>query len=1307
MPRPPSFTGGAILCPLYCRLTAIEKHSIAKVISRVLNEGVDGAIHRFHLSASGVHGSEVPLGPQDMRRQDMRLPKILWILTLLLAAVLPLAAQQTSAGGSLTGTVLDPQGAVVPAAVVTVTNVDRGTSQATKTNAAGIFLFPQLPPGNYTVTVEMAGFKKFSKSNIVLTAYTNLSVGNLTLVVGSVAQTVEVTAQGMQLQTQSAARADTIVGTQLKNIEVNGRSPLALLRVLPGIVTTFDTSLANNQIQNININGARSSSLNATLNGVDNLDMGSNNKLFATVSTDALEEFTVLRSNYGAQYGKASGGTIMMVTKSGTKDFHGTAYWYYRDRGMNANTWSGNRDNVRKPGYHFNYLGFTVGGPVYIPGRFNTNKNKLFFFWSEEYQRQLIPGNVVHDTFPTALEASGDFSQSVDKNVAYGGTPDSQYIHDPSLPAGHCKAGDTANCFQGGGVIGKIPISGQYAPGIALLSNLYNVANKACPTCWVTGQKGYNYQWTPLASEPRHERVIRGDYNLNDKWRFWGSWTQLVQDAEKGDYVGKTWTYSLNPNYPLPGGVQYYHPGYSLSTNLTTTLSPTSTNEFTFGIGNHPVTVLPIDSNSLTRTATGINLPTFYAPFADWIPKFTFGGSKLSNTPNLQPGGGAMAPFQTYNTILEFADNYSKVLGNHILRAGAYLQRNRKNQTAFVQSGGNYDFGDSSSNPLDTGFGFANAAAGVYSSFSQASNMLTGQYRYTNFEWYLQDTWKVKPRVTLDLGLRAYLIQPWFDQAFQISTFTPNKYDPTQAAQLFWPCFDASGNKIGVNRQDCNLSAPGVITTAQYLPSPASLFIGKIVPNSGSLTDGVQQAGVGINKYLMQFPGIRWAPRFGMAIDLTGRGNFVFRAGAGAYPDRYQGNEIFNIIANPPSVFTPTVYNGFASGISSSALGSAFLAPSDLTAISPDGQVPTNYNFSAGIQSKLPYAMVLDVAYVGAVGRELLYNTNINGAPYGSAFLTQYQDPTKWGFGNTPICDAANPCDGSKAYDSNYVRPYYGWGNITLEHFGQTSNYNSLQITLDRRFARGLFMGLAYTWSKCLTPADNDGAGGRIDGFTKLANYGPCGYDVRQNFTVNYVYPIPSLAGHFGGFNNPVGRGVFNGWQVSGVTTFRSGTPFTPGYSISGVSSVNLTGTGAFGSRIKLIGVPTQGTSDSPYDRLNAAAFAPPTRPSLGLESGVNYVYNPGQNNWDMSLQRDVKLNERAHLEFRLDAFNAFNHTQFSGLNGTVNFNCGSLSTNCSSYTVTNLPYNSSGQLVNKNGFGTVNGVYNPRVLQTVVRFVF
>jgi hypothetical protein len=1199
--------------------------------------------------------------------------KLLWLVLFLLVAASPLAAQTT--GGLITGTVQDPQGGVVPGATATLTDAGRNTSQSVVTDDTGVFVFPQVLPARYTLTVEMVGFKKYGQRDLVLNINDRLSLGRITLEVGEVQQTVEVSSEGLRLQTESAERTGTIVGEQLQNIQVNGRSPLALLRVLPGIVTNYDSSRANNRIQDIYINGARGNSLNATINGVSVTGTGDNTKLMATVSLDSLQEFKVLASNYQAQYGKSAGGTIMYVTKSGTSDFHGSAYTYYRDRGMNANSWISNRDGVRKSYYHYNYYGYTIGGPAYIPGKFNTNKDKLFFFWSEEYQRQLIPEGLRRVTVPTELERAGDFSQSVDRNKAAF-----PYIRDPLATSRNCKASDTSGCFSDGGVLGRIPANRLYAPGVALL--------KIFPLPNVTGQAGYNYISSISSSNPRHERLLRLDSNLNQNWRLFGSYTQLVQDTENSAYGAQG--YSITPNYPLSGGVHYNHPGYALALNLLTTLSPTSTNEVTFGTTHHDVTTGPRKESDVTRAGTGVNLPTLYEPYADWIPEFAFGGSRLANTPDLRTGGGSFAPFYTYNTTIEFADNYSKLWKEHFIKAGMYVQRNRKNQSAFVQSGGDYNFGDSGSNPLDTGFGFANSAVGVYSSFTQASDYLMGMYRYTNLEMYLQDTWKVTPKVTLDVGLRAYWIQPQYDAGLHTSTFSPGKFDPSKAPRLYWPCW------VGGSQKACDYPTvmPGQTPNPGLTPAEvrSSLDIGKFVPGSGDEANGILPGGEGISKYLMREPGLLWAPRLGLAIDLTGSGNLVFRAGAGAFYDRYQGNEIFNTITNPPSIFTPTALNGFVSQIASAG---ALTRPSNLTVMSYAGEIPTVYNYSAGLQTKLPWALVMDVSYVGSLGRQLLYNRNINAAPYGTAFKAENQDPTK-SSGTVP----AGPYDGSRGYDSDFVRPYRGHSNITLQDFGATSNYNSLQITVDRRFAKGLFLGTSYTWGKCLTIASSDGDGGRIDDLTRLANYGPCSYDVTQNFTFNYIYQIPGVTGH-GSLDNAVTRAILDGWQVSGISVFRTGQPMTPGFSISGVSGVMLTGSGAVGARVKLVGDPTAGTSDDPYNRLTAAAFAPPTRPSLGLESPVNFVRGPGWNNWDMSLQRNVNVTEKTRLEFRVDAFNVFNHTQFSGLNSTINFK------SYTDATVMNLPYDASGNLVNKTGFGTVSGSRSPRVLQLVARFVF
>ena len=1202
------------------------------------------------------------------------------IIILLSFTALPLAGQTIS--GSISGTILDPQGAVVPLASVTARNVEQSTSVSTTTDNAGNFVFPQLLPATYALTIEKAGFKKFEQRNVVLNANTNVSVGNITLQVGAVAQTVEVVAQGAQLQTETAEHGTSIVGTQLQNIQVNGRSYLALLKLIPGVYTDRAFDLNTNELGNIFVNGSRGNQQSLTLNGVYNTDSGANSRMLVTVSLDSVQELKVLTSNYDASYGRTAGAQIMVVTRGGGRDIHGSGYWYYRDKGMNANSWFNNRDGQPKPLYHFNYLGYTVGGPIYIPGKFNTAKDKLFFFWSEEYQRQLTPrdqnGNTrFTTTLPTALERTGDFSQSVDNS----GNP-FPYIADystnlpchgpttnPPAPA------DTRGCFADGGVLGKIPASRLYGPGMALL-NLFPVPKDAGPKGIIN-----NYIFQPSGSVPRHEQTLRIDYNLSPKTRLYGSFIHLAEDVVSINASASG--YSLSPNFPITPA-DFYHPGYLFNLNVTRILSPNMTNEAQVGVNHHPATVLPHNPQALTAAATGIDLPTLFTPFAGWIPDFNFGGSRISGSPQLRynGAGGAYSPFISHNAVIDAVDNLTIVHGKHVIKTGIYVHRNRKDQTAFVPTEGIYNWGDSSGNPFNTGFGFANAATGVFTSFTQANRPANGEYRFTNLEFYGQDSWKVTPRFTFNYGVRAYWIQPEFDKLLQTSNFLPNNWNPGQAPRLYFPsCANPScSSKVGID-----------LATGQTTPA---VNIGAIVPNSGNLTDGILLAGKDLSKYLIQSPGILLGPRVGLAYDLTGRGNLVFRAGGGVYFDRPWGNTIFDLLANPPTIFTPTVFNGFAQNIS---LNNSLLFPGGITGISYAGNFPTTYNYSAGIQARLPSAMVVDVAYVGSLSRHLQDNLPLNPVPFGADFLQQNQDRTKFSGGAVP----PPPYSGSQAYDANYLRPYPGYGGITLHEFSSTSNYNSLQVKLDRRFAKGLFLGVAYTWSKCMDEGDDEGTSHRIDGFNRLANYGPCGFDLRQNLIFNYVYALPG-ASSLGSLNNRLTRAAFNGWQLSGTTQLRNGTAAAaPSFSVPGVSnSTNLTGSPDFSARIKLIGNPSLATTDSPYNRLNPAAFAPASVGSIGLESSRNFLQNPGVNDWDMSLERNVHLTERAHLEFRVDAFNVFNHTQFSGINSGINFR------SLADPTVTNLPYD-HGNLVNKNGFGTVNGVRPARILQTVVRLVF
>jgi hypothetical protein len=1188
-------------------------------------------------------------------------PKSKFLLALilcLLAAPLSLSAQSTS--GSMSGSIQDKNGAAISNARVVVTDQSRQVSFTTTTDGEGRFAFAQLQPARYNVKVESAGFRKFELKDVVLNANDKLSVGALTMEVGAVEQIVEVVSEGQQLKTESAERSDALVGEQLQNVAVNSRTYLALAAVTPGVIVTGNFQTAGHAgLSTISANGARFNQNQLTLNGVGNVDTGNNGDQLATVSLDSVQEFKILTSNYQAEYGRSAGAQINVVTKSGSREFHGSGYLFHRHEGLNANNWKNNRDGLQRNLYRFNDVGYTIGGPVKIPKVLP--EDKLFFFWSQEYQRQLRPQGRRDVTLPTALERQGDFSQSVDRNGA------KVFIKDP-LKSGACNATVQTACFTDSSRatasnptgLNIIPQARLYAPGVAIL-NIFPT-----PNAQSASNRGFNFTTQNPDSYPRREDMLRMDANLSNNWKMFGHFLNNY-DSVTSDYG----SFVLGSNTPFGTPITDTRPGRSIAVGVTTIISPTTTNEFTWGYSHNQINIDPVN-DGLTRSKNGLtNLPVLF-PSAiqnDFIPRFQFNGTRINNEPTF---GTNNAPFFNYNTTIDWIDNFSKVWNQHLFKAGVYIQRSRKDQTSFANSSGQFNFGDSSGNPNDTGFGFANAAVGVFTSFNQASQYATGKYRYTNLEFYLQDTWKVTRRLTLDYGMRFYYIQPQYDSALQTATFLPERFDPSKAVRLYRPALDGA-TRIAFDP-----------VTGEKRPGTD---IGKIVPNSGNMFNGIAQAGKDVSKYLMENRGFQYGPRLGLAFDLTGDQNIVLRAGGGVFYDRFQGNETFDMLTNPPTTLAPTLVNGFIKDINPN---SVLFAPFGLNAFSFEGKIPTVYNYSLGVQAKLPYELLLDVAYVGSVSRHLLQRLNINPIQYGATFLPQNQDPTKTG--SAPL--------GSNALDADFLRRYQGYGSITLHQMGGTSNYNSLQVGLNRRFARGLFFGLAYTWSKALATVTNDGDFIRIDSNTRLANYGPAGFDRRHNFSINYIYELPNIARRFGA-DNKFTRAAFDGWQISGITRFQSGSPFGVGFNIPNIGNQNITGSNTEGGRVKLIGNPLDGTSDDPYRRLNPAAFAAPAVGSIGLDAPVNYLTTPGINNWDLTLQKEFSIKEAVRLQLRADAFNVFNHTQFSGINSTINF------TSLTNSTPTNLPFNADGSLRDRNGFGTVSAARDPRIMQLVVRLQF
>ncbi|HLK49734.1 MAG TPA: TonB-dependent receptor [Bryobacteraceae bacterium] len=1164
--------------------------------------------------------------------------------------------------GSITGRVTDPQGGVLSGASVTATDPSQQISVTTNTNEQGTFVVAGLRPGSYNLRVEATGFKRLDRNGIALNADQKLALGDLVMEVGAVTETVEVTAQTTLLQTTSAERSDTIIGKQIENLQVNGRNPLDMTKLIPGMVDNANFQVGGpGGIGSITANGNRGSANMLTINGIGNMDTGSNGSQNVTVSIDSTQEFHILTGMYQAEYGRNAGAQIAVVTKSGTSDLHGSGYWYHRHDDLNANSWINNAKGIPRSLFRYNDPGYTIGGPVYIPKLF-PQKDKLFFFWSEEFQEQLAPNTVRNVQVPTALERKGDFSQSVNSS----GKP--VIIKNPT----------NGQPFTGN----VIPPAQLYGPGMALL-NLFPQPN-------VSGQVGYNYTSQFSNSQNRREDLLRMDYNVTSNVRVFGHY---IYNSQPFTYPYGSFVLGINvPVVPI----EYLNPGYSWASGATWILGPRTTNEFNMGVTHNSINI-DETGTALTRTASGVTLPLLYpsAVQKDYIPGFNFAGTNITTAfaPNFTSVGDA--PFVNYNTVINISDNLTRIMGSHTLKTGIFLERSRKNQSSFGNNNGFYNFGDTTANPFDTGFGFSNAALGVYQTMDQAQNYINGEYRYWNIEGFVQDTWKVTPRLTLDYGLRLSWYQPQYDASLQASTFVLSKWDPSQAPRLFQPAM-VGGVRSAVDP-----------VSGQVLPA---YDIGLEVPNSGNPFNGIVQAGKGYSRYLQDNRGPQLGPRFGIAWDVTGRQNVVIRTGGGIYYDRFQGNRVFDMVRNPPEGLDPSLTYGLAQNINPSNI---ILAPPSLYAADPTGKLPTTYNYQFSIQTRLPWNLVLDTAYVGDIARHLQNNRNLNPVPYGADFLPQNQDPT------LPVSTSGN-----SALQPNFLRLLRGYNQIALYESAATSNYNALQVNLTRRVGRIVFFGAAYTWSKALTTATTDTTYIRADNFTKAADYGPANFDRRQILAFNYVVNTPNVTSV-----NRFTRALLNGWQLSGVTQLSTGGPFTPTFTISGVSSQNITGNvvagnpapGAAnyvseGARIGYVsGCDPYTHSSDPWNRLNSACFTAPQPGSMGLESGVNWLYAPGLVNFDMALQKQFTIKERLRLQFRFDAFNVFNHANFPTLNTTLNFS----GTYPNNLTVANNPYNSAGVLVNQNGFGTpstslitntgTNGVQPgaPRILQTLIRIQF
>ncbi len=642
-------------------------------------------------------------------------------LTMLIMLLAGLALGQVISG-TISGTVKDPSGAVVAGARVTLKSDAIGFTRTSEANPTGNFVFPNVPPATYTLVVEAAGFKKLETTGVILNAADRVSMP-LTLEVGAANAEVTVAADAgqVQLQAESGERSDLISNKQLNEVAMNGSNVLDYMKLVPGVISSFDGHASGTGgLDSMNINGSRGNQHEFTIDGASNVDTGNNGGTHVTINTDAIAEVKILTSNYQAEYGKAAGGQIAIVTKAGTNQFHGGVTYTHRHEGLNANDWFTKQAGKPIALYRYNFTGYNIGGPVILPGTsFNKNRDKLFFFWSQQYYAQLVPSGGYQSFYtPTELERQGDFSQSTDIQ-------------------GHPVE------IAGPGIANNKIATG-INPQMQKMLNLFPL-----PNLKTLSSNGSNYGYTQSVNDPRREDIIRVDYQMNATNRIFARYLHN-SDTEKAPYEafpGPFGIYACSSVVNFPGGCVQNHPGWNLSVNLVTTIRPNLLNEFSIGPSHTISDAHAVNGNS-TRGANGITLPLLYAvDDTQSIPDLSFGGV---NGINFQGPYLGATPWYQHNTTINANDGLSWILHNHTLKTGFFFQRSRKDQIAWGNVNGQFTFNGGPTSPgscpdgdpthCNLGDPLASELLGDYAAFTQSSARPVGRFRYSQAEFYIQDT---------------------------------------------------------------------------------------------------------------------------------------------------------------------------------------------------------------------------------------------------------------------------------------------------------------------------------------------------------------------------------------------------------------------------------------------------------------------------------------------------------------------------------------------------------------------------------------